>query len=114
VVGALILIITTVSLGIEFGGAVRTTGALTAPGLDRQYDINLRQTACLAAMVQRSVPRGAPVYLVPSSSNGGAVQTLLDAVTPWAVPTGAETARWWLSLTQGHCQGIGISVARSG
>ena len=110
---AAIVVIVLGSLSGAFLGAVRTTRAVTAPGLADQYRINLNQGNCLQQEVRKAVPDHAIVHLGGVGSNAFQVEELSEYATPWVTPTVTDAAKWRLVLTRGACAGLGIVAERS-
>lgn len=107
---ALLVVVTIGALVLEFRDAVSTVADLANPVVAHQYHVNLAQFSCLQDEVTREVTRGASVDIGPVS--GPHYLSLIEAVTPWAMPTSSGRATFTLTLSPGPCYGLGIVVRR--
>jgi hypothetical protein len=92
--------------------SLQTTAALNSSKNVRASTNAYRQVSCYRTTMQRTVPKGAKVYLGPLSGNE---QLLVEASVTWAdVVIEPTEAQFVVSLAPGpgECEGIRLVVSR--
>ncbi len=111
--------------------SVETTSSLTSPASGRAWTAQYDQQTCLQADLERSVPKGADVYLVTPNFHafreGGNVYVVTPhfrsgddlihegvLVASWAHPTTATAAQWTIAIQPEPraCSGLGLRVQK--